>query len=152
MASHILIATDLFLSSEIVAQKARELADKFGAKLSIVHTIEFMPITYGNIELTSSLDADFLATLENNARNDLNKLADKYNIPPSNRYLQVGSAKTVVLELAKKLNVDLIVVGSHGRHGIDLLLGSTANSILHGAKCDVLAIRIDNPNAAPSNK
>ena len=35
-----------------------------------------------------------------------------------------------------------IVVGSHGRHGLALLLGSTASGVLHGAKCDVLAVRI----------
>ena len=37
---------------------------------------------------------------------------------------------------------DLIVVGSHGRHGLALLLGSTANDVLHGAPCDVLAVRL----------
>ena len=35
-----------------------------------------------------------------------------------------------------------LVVGSHGRHGLALLLGSTANAVLHGAPCDVLAVRI----------
>ena len=39
-------------------------------------------------------------------------------------------------------DVDLIVVGSHGRHGFALLLGSTSTGVLHGAKCDVLAVRI----------
>ncbi|MEO1899758.1 MAG: universal stress protein, partial [Methylococcales bacterium] len=37
---------------------------------------------------------------------------------------------------------DLIVVGSHGRHGLALLLGSTANGVLHHAVCDVLAVRL----------
>jgi len=36
------------------------------------------------------------------------------------------------------------VVGSHGRHGLALLLGSTANGVLHGASCDVLAVRVGN--------
>jgi universal stress protein A len=38
--------------------------------------------------------------------------------------------------------VDLIVLGSHGRHGLAVLLGSTARSVLNGAGCDVLAVRI----------
>jgi len=44
--------------------------------------------------------------------------------------------------LAKDQGLDLIVVGSHGRHGLSLLLGSTSTGVLHGAKCDVLAVRI----------
>lgn len=39
----------------------------------------------------------------------------------------------------------MIVVGSHGRHGLALLLGSTANDVLHGAPCDVLAVSLKKP-------
>ncbi len=42
------------------------------------------------------------------------------------------------------MDADLIVLGTHGRHGLGLILGSTANGVLHGASCDVLAVRIDN--------
>ena len=42
----------------------------------------------------------------------------------------------------KELETDLIVVGSHGRYGLALLMGSTANGVLHGATCDVLAVRV----------
>ena len=58
----------------------------------------------------------------------------------------VGSNDTAhVISMAKeaqKLNADLIVVGSAGRHGMRLLLGSTANAVLHSAECDVLAVRV----------
>jgi universal stress protein A len=46
--------------------------------------------------------------------------------------------------MADESNADLIVLGTHGRSGIRLLLGSTANAVLHGAKQDVLAVRIHN--------
>ena len=45
--------------------------------------------------------------------------------------------------IAQSKKVDLIVVGSHGRHGLGLLLGATANGVLHGANCDVLTVRVD---------
>ena len=44
--------------------------------------------------------------------------------------------------VAEEQSCDLIVVGSHGRHGLALLLGSTANDVLHGAPCDVIAVRL----------
>ena len=43
---------------------------------------------------------------------------------------------------AEELGADLIVIGSHGRRGLALLVGSTANGVLHGAVTDVLAVRV----------
>ena len=53
-----------------------------------------------------------------------------------------GRPEREVHRIAEESDVDLIVVGSHGRHGLALILGSTSTSILHGAKCDVLAVRV----------
>jgi universal stress protein A len=53
-----------------------------------------------------------------------------------------GTPKQEIVRLAEQEGIDLIVVGSHGRHGLSLLLGSTANSILHYAGCDVMTIRL----------
>ncbi|WP_339891630.1 universal stress protein, partial [Neptuniibacter pectenicola] len=58
------------------------------------------------------------------------------------KQVATGQTESEIHRIAKELEIDLIIVGSHGRHGIALLLGSTANGILHGATCDVLAIRI----------
>ena len=53
-----------------------------------------------------------------------------------------GRPESEIHSLAKELKVDLIVVGSHGKHGLSLLLGSTANGVLQGSPCDVLAVRV----------
>jgi universal stress protein A len=45
-------------------------------------------------------------------------------------------------DLAKAINADLIVAGTHGKQGLDLLEGSTANALLHGAPCDSLSVRV----------
>ena len=57
-------------------------------------------------------------------------------------HLTYGQPRQEIHTLAKAQECDLIVVGSHGRHGLALLLGSTANDVLHGAPCDVLAVRL----------
>ena len=54
----------------------------------------------------------------------------------------MGPTKSQIQEIAESIGIDLIICGSHGRHGLSLLLGSTANAVLHHATCDVLAIRI----------
>ncbi|WP_163009288.1 universal stress protein, partial [Pseudomonas viridiflava] len=56
--------------------------------------------------------------------------------------LVYGQPRQEIHQLASKRDCDLIVIGSHGRHGLALLLGSTANDVLHGAPCDVLAVRL----------
>ena len=52
-----------------------------------------------------------------------------------------GVPKLEIVRYAKEINADLIVIGSHGRGGVQRLLGSTANGTLHRAPCDVLVIR-----------
>ena len=84
------------------------------------------------------------------ARERMNGFADSYpGLAPENRHLAYGQPRQEVHRLAKEQRCDLIVVGSHGRHGLALLLGSTANDILHGAPCDVLAVRLKKRNDSP---
>ncbi len=64
-------------------------------------------------------------------------------ISKENQVVTVGRPESEIHRLAKEQGVDLVVVGSHGRRGIQLLLGSTANGVLHGSECDVLAVRIN---------
>ena len=56
--------------------------------------------------------------------------------------MTVGRPESEIHRLSEEQSVDLVIVGSHGRKGFQLLLGSTANGVLHGTVCDVLAIRI----------
>ncbi|HYQ93120.1 MAG TPA: universal stress protein, partial [Candidatus Competibacteraceae bacterium] len=73
----------------------------------------------------------------------LRRLAERLEIQGAEQRVITGvSTKEGILEAVQELGADLIVIGSHGRHGLALLLGSTANAVLHGAPCDVLAVRI----------
>jgi Universal stress protein UspA and related nucleotide-binding proteins len=76
------------------------------------------------------------------AKKNLTKLGEKLVVTEDRRWLEMGSPKTEIVRVANENKVDLIIVGSHGRHGLALLLGSTANGVLHHATCDVLAVRL----------
>jgi len=76
------------------------------------------------------------------AEKRLQDLADKFGLHNDARFVLQGSTKREILNIAEDEAIDLIVIGSHGREGLQLLLGSTANAVLHGAPCDVLAVRV----------
>lgn len=139
---HLLLATDLSEEFNYIAAHAHAFAQRNGAKLSIVHVIEHTPVIYGGGEFSIPLDMSLEEHLTTNVRNALATLSDHYHIPPENQYICHGSVKKEIVELAEQLDVDLIVVGSHGHSGLNVLLGSTANAVLHAAKCDVLAVKV----------
>jgi universal stress protein A len=138
---HIILGLDLHPDCDLtVARKAQELAKNFGAKLTVVHAVEHLN-SYGIGQAYPGV-LDVEEELVKAATAELAKACEDLGIPKENQVVDVGSPKMVIFDLVEELNADLVVVGSHGRHGLELLLGSTANSVLHNASCDVLAIRI----------
>ena len=139
---HILLAIDFSEHGDTVARKAKSLAEKYQAKLSIIHVLDNISMpdtTYGTV---ISLDKNSGYALLEVEKNRLRAICDRLKVPEANRWMIWGAPKMEIVQLAVQERVDLIVVGSHGRHGLSLLLGSTANSVLHYARCDVLAIRL----------
>ena len=140
---HILLAVDFSDQGNQVAKTAKLLAEQNQAQLSVVHVVDNLPITdaaYGPIPF----DVDFTQELLDGAKTRLTQFAAGLEIPEDRQWLEMGSPKLEIVRVAEENQVDLIVLGSHGRHGLALLLGSTANGVLHHAKCDVLAVRIKN--------
>lgn len=137
---HVLVAVDLTKDSHKVLERSLPIAERNGAKLSIMHTLEPLGFAYGGdipMDLTSIQDQ-----LDDHAKHRLAEIAAPHNVPTENQHVVVGMPDTEIHRFAEENGVDLIVVGSHGRHGFALLLGSTSTGVLHGAKCDVLAVRV----------
>lgn len=138
MYKHILFATDLSEDTDYLVNKVRAMRELTKAKLSLVHVVEPLPgysYAYLGIE-------DIEGQLIDEARTALLKLGDKLTVDKKDQWVEVGPTKSKILGVASDVGADLIMCGSHGRHGLSLLLGSTANAILHGAKCDVLTVRL----------
>jgi universal stress protein A len=139
---HILLAADFFQEDQVVINKAKNLADKYQAKLSIIHVVDSVPITEAGYGGDVPFDLDLTAELMAIAKKKLLDFAEQLAINENDIWLEVGSPKKEIVRVADENQVDLIVLGSHGRHGFALLLGSTANGVLHHARCDVLAVRL----------
>ncbi len=138
---HILLATDLAPESRRVGDRAVEIAARYGARLSLLHVVDYVPLELSNdMMLAEPVDVD--GRLIEEARANLDRLAGELGLDDAQRWVVLGSTGAEIKRTAEEHGVDLIVVGSHGRHGLALLLGSTANAVLHGAPCDVLAVRV----------
>ena len=138
---HLMAAIDFAHETEQVCERAAELARQYQARLDLIHVVEPI-IVEPAYDVLPALPTGFEAQMQAHARKELAKVGDRYGVPPDRCWLEVGSTKTAILRKAEEEGIDLIVLGSHGRHGVALLLGSTANAVLHGASCDVLAVRV----------
>ena len=139
--SNILIAVDFTPATDTVTRQAMDLGRAFKARLSLVHVVEFVPLDLSN-DLVLPQEVEIDQELVEMAGRRLQALAEKLGVDQSACFVSQGSTRREIIHLAKERDVDLIVIGSHGREGIQRLLGSTANAVLHGAPCDVLAVRI----------
>ncbi|MDY6890353.1 MAG: universal stress protein [Pseudomonadota bacterium] len=138
--SRILLALDLSDESEQLALKTAEMAKAFAAELSLIHVVEPLSFAYGG-DVPMDLSA-IQEQLDEHARTRLDQYAEKIGYPVARKLIVTGHTETEIHRAAEEHEIDLVILGSHGRHGLALLLGSTANGVLHGAKCDVLAIRV----------
>src|SRR5215469_9714973 len=136
---HVLIAVDLTDDSSKVVQKGLEIAGRYGAKVSLLHVVEFIPVDpAGEALLPPPVDVE--GDLAKSAQERLDALCESQGLQGAARRVEVGVIKMQIVRVAAEEKVDLIVLGSHERHGLALLLGSTEKAILHKATCDVLAV------------
>ncbi len=137
----ILVAVDLSDDSPVVLDKALSLAKLYGAELSMVHVME--PIAVGYAVEVTSVDIEGLhAEAAKHARTALIELGASVDIPARRLHNVLGQPAREIRELAKDIKAGLIVMGGHGKHGWELLFGSTSSGVTHGASCDLLIVRL----------
>lgn len=138
----ILVAIDINAQYENIIKKALSICES-PEDLSLAYisipTVYIQPYLYG-MEYNAIDDSQRVKL----ARKELESIAETFGISKKNVHLEMGDIADEIRQLADDISADLIVLGTHGRSGIKLLLGSTANAVLHGAKQDVLAVRIHN--------
>lgn len=85
----------------------------------------------------------FQEELIQHARRGLDAFAESLGIKPEAAHLLVGRSASEIKTLAEDGSFDLILVGTHGKNAVKAMLGSVSNGVLHGAPCDVLAIKYE---------
>ena len=139
--NNIVVAIDLSSDSQKVIETALKVVGGESGKIHLVHVVEPIAAAY-------SMDAYAININElqqealSIAADNLGEFAEKYNINKDNQHTLLGSPAIEIRNLAAEIEADAIVIGSHGHSGWKILLGSTANKVLHGACCDVLTVLV----------
>jgi len=138
---NILVAADFSVAGENAVKVADSLAGRFGSSLTILHVIEHFPEDQP-VNVIPPEDADTQKFLTDRARSYLEKLSASIGQPGAVLEVVVStrSANKEIVQYAQGHGIDLIVVGSHGKHGIQRMLGSTAASVMHAAIVDILVV------------
>lgn len=142
----VLLAVDFGADNSVLIDKARHITSENNAELLLIHAHEPVINAY-NAGGMAVMDAQVFSLdeeLQKISKKRLQDLASEMGVPAKNCFLPFGKASTEIKRCAEENDIDLIVIGTHGRHGIGLILGSTANAVLHGVPCDVLAVRMHN--------
>ena len=142
--THILVAIDFSKSADKVLSKACNIAERDKTRLSLLHVVEYQPpIDFTNEPLlVNNWFVDEEVFMEQ-AKTFLQDLSKKHHLKNTGLEVRVGTPKHEISTFVKDQQCDLVIMGSHGRHGISLLLGSTANAVLHAMPCDILTIKTE---------
>ena len=139
----ILLAIDLTEDSRQIAAQARELATTLRAELEVVHVVEPLPLMVADApEVMAPAVLQTQDEITRAARKRVQQLAQELELAEGAAHVLVGNTQVEIVRTARERKADLIVLGSHERHGLSLLLDFTEDAVLHRAPCDVLAVRV----------
>ena len=144
----ILIALDLHDDNTQILETGREIREASGAETYLLHVNEPIALAYTPDGVSWS---DQIFELERDIHRDaarrLKEIASDMDVDDEHCIIANGRPASEIHHLVESKKIDLIIMGTHGQSGLQLLLGSTANSVLHGVMCDVLAVRIKEKSA-----
>lgn len=141
----VLVAVDLSDESDVIIKRALGICSP-GTEVHLAYVQEPMESVYMGVvpygPVFVGMD-QVEARLHKELRAKLESWGEAHGVAADHTHFLSGSPARELHRFADEQGVDLIVLGTHGQKGMQLLLGSTANAVLHGVACDVLAVRIN---------
>jgi nucleotide-binding universal stress UspA family protein len=135
---HIVVATDLTDTSHNTVAYAAALATRLSVPLTLAHALELrvLPEERGFEEVRTESEASVREQLDRQA-GELREMGVTVSVA-----LNQGPAAPTVAAMAERAGADLVIVGTHGRKGLErLVLGSVAEQIVRLSSCSVMVVR-----------
>jgi nucleotide-binding universal stress UspA family protein len=140
----ILFPTDFSTGARAAMDYALSLAQDYKAKLLLLYVIQDISIAEWYIPSTLSV-ADLVEDMQKSAWKEMDKWAAEATsrVKDVEKLVERGVPFVEIIRIAREKNADMIIIGTHGRTGIDhMLFGSTAEKVVRKAPCPVLTVRI----------
>jgi nucleotide-binding universal stress UspA family protein len=144
--TRILVPTDFSEAADQALTYALELGKAFGATVSLVHVFDdpFERTLYS--EQYVPMPAEIRDEILTSVRQHLAERVSRAGRPDVSSTILTGLAAQAIVDHAREQKADLIVMGTHGRHGVaHLLMGSVAERVVRTAACPVLTVRGESP-------
>lgn len=143
MFKHIVVAVDGSDTSEVAVDKAVGLARAFDSRVTAIYVIDPYPFTgvgtdfaYGQTEYLSAANAEANAALK-----VARERCGAAKVAVSTQVVEAHTVWRGIVDMASNQAADLIVMGSHGRSGLELVLGSVAQAVLSHTRLPVFVAR-----------
>lgn len=149
IAQHILVPIDFSPYADQALDYAMTLARVLQARLTLLHVIAPLPLV--GTEMNGTALGTYLDELEAESTQAMAAYRDRVTHAglPCDVAVVLGTPYQVIIDTARTRQVDLIVMGTHGRTGLrHLFLGSVAERVVQLAPCAVLVVRLPAPTPA----
>jgi universal stress protein A len=138
----ILCPTDFSATAQKALEYAVFLASSHNAELQLLHVVDHLH-GFDNYLILSMAPHEIAERMEKHANKDLsevvNQIKETVKIQKAVRH---GKTSVQIIEMAREVKADLIVMGSHGRTGLShVIIGSVAEAVVRHAYCPVLVVR-----------
>lgn len=131
-------------NAERVLRRAIQARDHFQAELYLLSVVEFVPVSGAEDAMlaTPLVVAD---EMQEQARRHMEQAAAQAGVPPDHRRVVQGSLMREAGQCVQDWDIDLIVLGKHERHGMACWFNHSEDDVLHGSRCDLLAVHLTDP-------
>jgi universal stress protein A len=138
----ILCPTDFSAIAEKAVEYAVFLDSSHNAELQLLHVVDHLH-GFDNYLILSMTPDEISKRMEKRANEDLNEIVNHIKETVKiQKAVRHGKTSVQIVEMAKEMKADLVVMGTHGRTGVsNVIIGSVAEAVIRHARCPVLVVR-----------
>jgi len=137
---NILITLNLSDNNKLIFEKAIKISQTFKTNINVIYIVN-LPSPY----ITHAFMSNIQKIIITEGKKKLNTYCEYYNIPKNNQHICIGSSIITIIEIAKKINSNLIIMDNNNNYNsLSEYINTTTTTLLNKINCDLLIISNNN--------